>query len=667
MRIAVITPYSDSKIKALDRCRNSVASQTTPCTHLLVGSVPLQLPTDRSMQNLVVPPPHAWSTNSRRAFGSISAITQGFDAIAYLDELCWYEPRHLELLVETVSRENAAIGSSTRTLYAPDGRLLGPCPEIDGDVFVDVNCLLITKPAFIFVSQWFLAPPEQERIADRYLWRALKLSGLKRVHHGIATLNYPTSYRAHLDFFSQCNLGESENLTVERGNRGLSRSNQSAVPPSPPKQNVSACLIVRDEEANLIDCLNCIQALVDEVIVVDTGSTDQTRELARQAGAKVFDFEWVDDFSAARNFAVEQATGAWILWLDADDRIDATNQARLRRIFEYLLAKDQAYLMAQSSPVVANSGRGLHVEHVRLFRNHPNARWSYRLHEQLLPALQKLQFEIVRTDVTIDHHGYADLATLQRKTERNRRILELELLERPDDGFVLFNLGNLHLDAGRLDLGIDFLQRAIQWTHPGASILPKAITLLARGYFQRGQMDRAFEEISNARYRFPDNVELIFEEGVLQMARGRLHEARVCFERVLSAPPATHWVGVDPLIFSLHSRHNLALVYRDLKKPDDAEREWRLAAHQHPNSGIPWLGLLELALSKNDVVTAENLIRQYPGADKYPAVAAVLLARLAIHRKETAQGIRTLEEAVAKAPADSWSKSILREMKRRAQ
>ena len=82
---------------------------------------------------------------------------------------------------------------------------------------------------------------------------------------------------------------------------------------------LSACVIVKNEEKNLPRWLHCMQELADEIIIVDTGSTDRTVEIAQQAGAQVYTFVWRDDFAAAKNYAIEQATGDWILFLDADD------------------------------------------------------------------------------------------------------------------------------------------------------------------------------------------------------------------------------------------------------------------------------------------------------------------------------------------------------------
>src|SRR5262245_166486 len=105
-------------------------------------------------------------------------------------------------------------------------------------------------------------------------------------------------------------------------------------PPMTPQ--VSLCMIAKNEAANLAACLEPLRDLVDEIVVVDTGSTDETPAIAGQLGARVFDFPWCDDFSAARNAALERGTGRWAFCLDADERVDGENTAKLERLFNDL-------------------------------------------------------------------------------------------------------------------------------------------------------------------------------------------------------------------------------------------------------------------------------------------------------------------------------------------
>ena len=116
------------------------------------------------------------------------------------------------------------------------------------------------------------------------------------------------------------------------------------------RMRVSLCMIARNEALTLPRCLTSVAGLVDEIIVVDTGSSDNTRTVAQELGAQVHDFAWVDDFAAARNESLRHASGDWIFWLDGDEHLDADNRAKLRTLLDGLTDENAAYLMTQRSP-----------------------------------------------------------------------------------------------------------------------------------------------------------------------------------------------------------------------------------------------------------------------------------------------------------------------------
>src|ERR1700729_4173828 len=136
---------------------------------------------------------------------------------------------------------------------------------------------------------------------------------------------------------------------------------------------VSLCIIARNEAANLAACLGPLTAIVSEVIVVDTGSTDDTRAIALASGARVLEFPWCDDFAAARNESLRHATGEWVLWMDADDRMDEVNTSRLAKLIGGLGTERVAYLM--SCVNMASDGHPTsEAQQVRLFPRAPEHR-----------------------------------------------------------------------------------------------------------------------------------------------------------------------------------------------------------------------------------------------------------------------------------------------------
>ena len=131
----------------------------------------------------------------------------------------------------------------------------------------------------------------------------------------------------------------------------------------------------------------------------------------------MYDFTWVDDFAAARNACLDHASGDFIFWLDADDRLDETNRARLRALFGSLPDDGPAaYVMKCVCLPDPATGQTTEVDHVRLFRHHPELRWEHRVHEQVLPALRRRGGHVCLTDSRIRHTGYQDAALRRRAT-----------------------------------------------------------------------------------------------------------------------------------------------------------------------------------------------------------------------------------------------------------
>src|SRR5262249_52030508 len=145
-------------------------------------------------------------------------------------------------------------------------------------------------------------------------------------------------------------------------------------------------------------------------------------------GAKVVDFPWCDSFAAARNEGLKHATGDYVFWLDADDRLDEENREKLRALFAGLRDEQVAYSM-KCKCLPDDAGTATLVDHVRLSRNRPDVRWRYRVHEQILPAIRAVGGEVRWADVVIHHTGYQDRALRQRKLQRDLRLLQLEQAE----------------------------------------------------------------------------------------------------------------------------------------------------------------------------------------------------------------------------------------------
>lgn len=211
-------------------------------------------------------------------------------------------------------------------------------------------------------------------------------------------------------------------------------------------------MIVKDEEQTLGRCLESIAGNVDEIVVVDTGSRDDTRAVATRYGARIADFAWCDDFSAARQFALDQATCDWIVWLDADDVVIGAD--RIRPLIAEAAADTTGFFWRYVLGRDANQQPRFSYWRERCVKNDGTARWQGRVHEVLVSSAVS---GFVKTEqIVVEHHP---VARPGKASDRNLRILEDECRRRDPEPRLLFYLGREYADHGRVPQALDTLKR----------------------------------------------------------------------------------------------------------------------------------------------------------------------------------------------------------------
>lgn len=245
---------------------------------------------------------------------------------------------------------------------------------------------------------------------------------------------------------------------------------------------LSACLIVKNESDCLGRCLASIERIVDEMIVVDTGSTDDTVAIAKKHGAKTFFYEWTDDYAAARNVSLSHAAGEFILYIDADEELhpdDAEPLLALLRSGE-VDAVDMTIVSSLSSGMT-NTAR-----YPRVFKNYPGIHFVQPIHEQIWPALAVHSPRVERSALRIVHHGYDDdQEVIDRKLRRNLDGALAVLKREPDNAFYLYHAGVGHLTLSEPDKAIPWLERALR--HVEGAETPVVLNALAQACFDLKQ------------------------------------------------------------------------------------------------------------------------------------------------------------------------------------
>lgn len=304
------------------------------------------------------------------------------------------------------------------------------------------------------------------------------------------------------------------------------------------------CIIAKDEEHQISRCINSAKPSVDEIVVVDTGSTDRTVQIARELGAKVYETEWQDDFSLARNKSMEHATGEWILFLDCDEELDARTAPNLKGVI-----KDEnydGYWMKLINVFDNRPSTSLLV--FRLFRNNPAFRFECRIHEQVLPSILRNSSpeRIGRADITINHYGYENAeVVLKSKIERNLRMLEKLRGELGDTGFVNFNLGSEHQRLGNYPKALEYYSRSLAGSSTGETYTPAMIRSMVFCLMNLGRLMEGMALVETYLQVYPDYTDLMYLKGLLYLEEGKHPEALDCLNRCLEmGPPPDRYFSI---------------------------------------------------------------------------------------------------------------------------
>jgi glycosyltransferase involved in cell wall biosynthesis/Tfp pilus assembly protein PilF len=266
----------------------------------------------------------------------------------------------------------------------------------------------------------------------------------------------------------------------------------------PTAPGVSLCMIAKDEQENICGCLESVCGLVDEIIVVDTGSADSTKETARSCGAKVFSFPWTGSFADARNESLRHATGEWIIFLDADERLNTFGVEDCLRKSASARGVD-AYVV----PII-NSGPDGKADStvgraVRFFRNLPGMRFSGRVHENVDRFLTESGARARHADFEILHFGYAlEPDIVRKKYERNLHLLQEELAECPGNSHFRYHLGLTCMALEREEEARQAFDLALCGTGLTPSLEAMILNMKSYHHVRAGEMDHALEAASRS-------------------------------------------------------------------------------------------------------------------------------------------------------------------------
>ncbi len=403
---------------------------------------------------------------------------------------------------------------------------------------------------------------------------------------------------------------------------------------------LSLCMIVRNEEQDLPRCLSSVQGVVDEIVVVDTGSDDATPEIAREFGARVVSRPWTGDFSAARNGSLEEARGEWILFLDADEELEAGDGPRLREA----LAGAEDHVAGFYLALVNYVGDAPGAEAVlnpafRVFRNRPGYRFQGAIHEQILAVIQAQGNPgLGRLEVRVNHYGYLNgPAVRKRKIARNLEILERVVREYPDDHFHRFNLGVEYLRLRDYGRALEEFRASFSRL-PGlelgyAPVLLRNIVVCLK---ELERYDEALEVLAGAREAYPDYTDLIFLEGLVRVARQEYLRAADCFRECLARGDAPQHHFAERGVGSFKALYALAQVSKATGDAVQATRCLVQAVRAEPRYTVAAYDLASLLIPREDPAALHAFLTGLVGPGGAPAGEQVVRAFIRHRRYQEA-------------------------------
>ncbi len=256
------------------------------------------------------------------------------------------------------------------------------------------------------------------------------------------------------------------------------------------KQTLSLCMIVKNEEQFIEGCLESVKNVADQIIILDTGSTDKTVEIAKKYNVEVHYFKWCDDFSKARNESIKYATGDWILWFDADERLMPVSKLQLQK--EMTTEKKPVIYQVQINNKTNDAANAYLSTAYRMFTNNLGIAFKGMIHEQLAHDGKYPKPDVRRSQIIIEHLGYAVEGDLKsNKNSRNLKLLQKMVRENPKEAYAHFTLGqqlNLNFEYG---LAIQHFEKAIQLDQLDDSLTASLFNVLAESYFKNGDYDAA--------------------------------------------------------------------------------------------------------------------------------------------------------------------------------
>jgi glycosyltransferase involved in cell wall biosynthesis len=343
---------------------------------------------------------------------------------------------------------------------------------------------------------------------------------------------------------------------------------------------ITLCMIVKNEEDKLEQCLKSIVGNVDEIIIVDTGSMDGTKEIAYRYTDNVYDFEWTDDFAAARNFSISKAGNEHVLMLDSDEITEEIDMTEIKR-----LIADNPGKIGRLLRINEYTRKGVlykYSERVNRLFSKKNYHYEGIIHEQVVLITEGSPEAAAQADntassetypipLTVRHSGYeGDIASRKKKTERNIRLLQKALITNPEDPYLLYQLGKSYYMAEDYINACDYFGKALYFDlNPKLEYVQDMVESYGYALINSKQYETALQ-LLNVYDEFSASTDFVYLAGLIYM-NNAMFDASIREFRKAAGRKECKMDGVNSYL----ANYNIGIINECLGKIEEAKEYYK--------------------------------------------------------------------------------------------
>ncbi len=337
---------------------------------------------------------------------------------------------------------------------------------------------------------------------------------------------------------------------------------------------ISVCMIAKNEDNHIEECLKRLKPCKFEVIVVDTGSVDRTVEIAQRYADRVFHFAWCNDFSAARNFSVQQASNDWVLVIDCDEYLENVNLAELEEAID---RNSRAVgMIVRNNPYSIQGVRSVMSERIARLFNRRYCHFEGIIHEQVC-ALDGREIETFQIPLTFYHEGYVSESGKRMRATRNLELLLHDLETKGPSPYIYFQLGQNYVSLNDLEKAAQYYQKGLAMdADPASAFVQSMVETYGYCLIELAKYDVAMT-LQDRYEQFSDRADFIYLMGVIYMKKGIYDKAIEEFQKATTLSSCSRR-GVN----SYRANYNIASIYESMGKLEDARSYYKKCGDYTP-------------------------------------------------------------------------------------